>query len=132
MNPAPPDALQDIEIYAKTNSFEAIETWLTGHFGTLEPIRNTAKTRTFLASWQGQAVEIFLCLNAGKTGYASISFSATGIPWDNDIECARAAYQALATTIRCSESAWQEGDDPDRWYQISGAGEEVIHWPNPD
>lgn len=126
------DALEDLEIYAQTDALDAIEQWLVSHFGVLNTVKISARTRSYVAEWQGQAVEVFVCRNAGHTGFSSISFSRKQIPWINDVECARAAHQGLGVTIRCSESAWKEGDDPDQWYQIARSGESVIHWPNPD
>jgi hypothetical protein len=125
------DALQDLEIYAQIDALDAIEGWLTAHFGTITPLKATGRTRTYNADWQGQPVEVFVCRNAGHTGFSSITFNRKQIPWGNDVECARAAHQALGVTIRCSESAWKEGDDPDQWYQVAASGESVIHWPNP-
>ena len=126
------DALQDLEIYAQTDSLDAIEKWLTEHFGSLNPVKTTGRTRTYHAEWQGQTVEVFACRNAGHTGFSSITFNRKQIPWGNDVECARAAHAALGVTVRCSESAWKEGDDPDQWYQVAASGESVIHWPNPE
>lgn len=126
------DELQDLEIYAQTDAMEAIEQWLKTHFSTLQTQKSTSRTRTYHADWQGQTVEVFVCRNAGHTGFASITFNRKQIPWANDVECARAAHQGLGVTVRCSESAWKEGDDPDQWYQIASTGESVIHWPNQD
>ena len=44
----------------------------------------------------------------------------------------RSAYEAIGATVRCIESVWQKGDDPDRWYEISAAGEKVITWKTAD
>lgn len=126
------DTLQDLEIYAQTDGLDAIERWLREHFGELTPVKSAARTRTYYTHYQGAAVEVFLCRNAGHTGFASITFNRKNIPWQNDVECARAAFNALGVTVRCSESAWKEGDDPDQWYQIAKEGESVIHWPNND
>lgn len=124
------DALQDLEIYAKTDAMDAIEKWLQSHFESTQLQKSGNRTRTYQVAWQGQPLEVFVCRNAGHTGFTSVSFNRKNIPWTNDVECARAAFQALGVTIRCSESAWQEGDDPDQWYQIATNGESVIHWPN--
>lgn len=124
------ESLQDLEIYAQIDALEAIEQWLKSHFGDISLLKSTSRIRTYSALWNSSPVEIFVCRNAGHTGFSSITFNRKQIPWLNDVECARAAFQALGVTIRCSESAWKEGDDPDQWYQIAGDGESVIHWPN--
>lgn len=122
------ETLPDLEIYVKLDRLEPIEQWLSSHFGSLTAVRSKGRTRTHMALWQGLPVEIFLCRDAGHTGFSSVTFSRKDIPWHNDVECARDACLALGVEIRCSESAWTEGDDPDLWYSVAPQGESRIVW----
>ncbi len=67
-------------------------------------------------------------LNAGRTGFTSIWIDSKDTPWANDVEMGRAAFAALNTEVRCVESAWTSGDDPDQWLQINADGEQIIQW----
>ena len=122
------ESLTDLEIYIHIDKLEPIEQWLTSHFGHITAVRSKGRTRTLTALWQEQPVEIFLCRDAGHTGFSSVTFNRKDIPWHNDVECARDACLALGVEIRCSESAWKEGDDPDVWYSVTRQGESRIVW----
>jgi hypothetical protein len=122
------ESLSDLEIYVKLDKLEPIESWLARHFAGISVVRSKGRTRTYHAQWQGMTIEIFLCRDAGHTGFSSVTFNQKDIPWHNDVDCAREACRALGVEIRCSESAWQEGDDPDLWYSVRPDGESRMVW----
>lgn len=37
-------------------------------------------------------------------------------------------FASLGGIIRATAGSWQEGDDPDRWWEISNTGERELHW----
>ena len=50
---------------------------------------------------------------------------------DDDIACAKAAFEALHIEVRCAPGSWveEQGEaDADRWIRISEDGQEEITW----
>ncbi len=122
------EQLDDLEIYIEGEPLEAIKTWLLASFPGSELRRESKKGFRFNGIHQGSPTPITVVKNAGQTGYTSVWVQNRNTPWANDIDMGRAAHQAIGATVRCIESAWQNGDDPDRWYEISASGEQVITW----
>lgn len=122
------DYLDDIEIYVESSDLDAMINWLTGALGEFQLRSQSKKGCKFMFTHQGQPGDGMIVLNAGRTGFTSIWLNTRTTPWANDVEFARAAFAALGATVRCNESAWSKGDDPDRWLQINGQGEKVIQW----
>ena len=120
--------LDDLEIYIEGEPLEAIRDWLLTSFPGSEVRRESKKGFRFNGVYGGNPTPITVVKNAGQTGFTSVWVQNRNTPWKNDIEMGRAAHQAIGTRVRCIESAWQNGDDPDRWYEISSAGEQVITW----
>lgn len=122
------DYLDDIEIYVESNELEQMIEWLSGQFDSFKARNPGKKGCKFTCTHQGHTSEGMIVLNAGRTGFTSIWINSRHTPWTNDVELARAAYAALKKTVRCNESAWSKGDDPDRWLQIDASGEHIIQW----
>lgn len=120
--------LDDIEIYVESRELESMIEWLSAQFDSFRVRGQNPKGCKFSASHQGHDSDGMIVLNAGRTGFASIWINSRQTPWDDDVAFARAAFKALGATVRCNESAWSKGDDPDRWLQIDSTGEKVIQW----
>lgn len=122
------DYLDDIEIYLASEDLDAMLAWLGGQLNGFE-IRNRGKKGCkFRFNHSGEAGEGMIVLNAGRTGFTSIWLNTRTTPWKDDVDFGRAAFAALGATVRCNESAWSKGDDPDRWLQIDHKGENLIQW----
>lgn len=122
------DYLDDIEIYVDTADLDAMLAWLSPGFDRFNVKGQGRKGCKFTCTWQGHDSDGLIVLNAGRTGFASIWINSRHTPWSNDVDMARAAFSALRSTVRCVESAWTKGDDPDRWLQIDASGEHLIQW----
>lgn len=122
------DYLDDIEIYVETNDLDALTGWLATQLEGFQTRAQSKKGCKFLFTHEGKKGEGMIVLNAGRTGFTSIWLNTRATPWKDDVEFARAAFAALGVTVRCNESAWSKGDDPDRWLQIDRKGEHVIQW----
>lgn len=122
------DQLDDLEIYVQGEPLEDIKHWLLQNLPGSELGRESKKGFRLKGVFNNQPVPVTVVKNAGQTGFTSIWVQTRNTPWKNDIEMARAAHKALNTTIRCIESAWQKGDEPDLWYEISDQGERQIIW----
>ena len=122
------DYLDDIEIYVESNDLDGMLAWLSPCFDSFKVKGQSKKGCKFTGSWQGHDSDGMIVLNAGRTGFTSIWINSRHTPWANDVELGRAAFAALNQTVRCNESAWSKGDDPDRWLQIDASGEHIIQW----
>jgi len=120
--------LPDLEIYVKDDDIEPMIQWIESVLGNADNKQNNKHGAKLVCHYQQQPVPIVIVKNAGKTGFTSIWFDSRTLPWKNDIECGRAAFTALKKTVRCIDSVWQTGDDPDRWFEISSSGETIINW----
>lgn len=126
------EQLDDLEIYVEGAPLDAIKQWLLANFPGSEVRRESKKGFRFQGAYQAKRTPITVVKNAGNTGFTSIWVQNRNTPWSNDMEMGRSAHQAIGATVRCIESAWQKGDDPDRWYEISTGGEKIISWKTAD
>ncbi|PCJ31196.1 MAG: hypothetical protein COA99_17425 [Moraxellaceae bacterium] len=120
--------LPDLEIYIEGGDIDAMVTWLQSVFEDSDVISQNKSGAKLHCKYQDNEVPIILVKNAGSTGFTSIWFDSRELPWKDDMSCGKAAFAALGKTVRCIESVWLSGDDPDKWYEFSAAGEKVIHW----
>ena len=126
------EQLDGLEIYIEGDPLEPIKQWLQTHFQQGRLLRESKKGFRFDGLHQDQSTPITVVKNAGQTGFTSVWVKNRNTPWEDDIEMARSAFNALGVPVRCIESAWQKGDDPDLWYEISAAGEKQITWKTVD
>ena len=124
------DQLSDLEIYVKSKDLDSIMTWLISAFEDCVERNRSKKGLRAEASHEGHKVPITVSINSGGQGFSSIWIDSKQTPWRNDIEMAREAFKHFDCPIRCSDSAWQEGDDPDVWLEITAEGEHQVKWPN--
>lgn len=122
------DYLDDIEIYVESADLDALIGWLTSELTDFQTRAQSRKGCKFLFVHEGQKGEGMIVLNAGRTGFTSVWLNTRNTPWEDDVAFARAAFAALSCVVRCNESAWSKGDDPDRWLQIDKKGEHIIQW----
>lgn len=116
----------DIEIYLRDASQQAVTEWLEQAIGSCSPWQQKGKTFKCQA---GEIPVTWLPKAVGK--WHSLLMESSATPWEDDIACARAAYQALNVEIRCAPGGWQEEEsveDADRWISISERGEDEIIW----
>lgn len=122
--------MNDIEIYIRDPAPKAIEAWLQSHFEYVElapfPAGKGFKGHVGNTS---QKVPVKLFMNAvGK--YASLLLESPDTPWQNDLSCARDAWQALGKEVRCATGEWQENAEveEDLWWVLNEEGEKQIRW----
>ena len=61
---------------------------------------------------------------------SSLWFKENKTPWDNDLQCARVLHAALNKEVRCSNAAWQEGDEGAAWTKLIRGEEKDLDWDN--
>lgn len=128
------DTHPDIEIYIKAASTNAVAGWLQQQFDEVETLQQQGKVSQYRVRWQGADIPVLVVEKAGGI-YTSVYFESPQTPWQQDIDCARQAYDYFSentdiTTleVRCVPGGWQEGDDPDAWLAINAEGEQAIQW----
>ena len=118
----------DFEIYLKDSdvTYKDVENWLSEVLGPCSEWKKKGETYKCTAgdvpvTWMPKAV--------GK--WNSLFLDSDNTPWEDDISCAHAAFEALNIEVRCAPGSWveEEGEETaDRWIRISEDGQEEITW----
>lgn len=125
------DAQPDIEIYIKNLDNDALLAWLTSYFDGAESLELTGKkSQSFSVYKNGSKIDVLLMLGVFSKIYSSIWFQSDKTGWADDKACARDAFNALSTEIRCNAAGWSESEeqDPDLWWKINNEGEGEFLW----
>ena len=118
----------DIEIYLKDAdvNYKDITAWLGA---TLGPCTDWVKEGKTYRCTSGNVPVTWVPKAVGK--WNSLYLESEQTKWDDDIACARDAFDALKIEVRCATGPWveEEGEEiTDRWMRISVDGEEEITW----
>ncbi len=119
----------DIEIYVQCRDLAAILKWLETVFSAIEIEQSDGKR--IAGSIQldpNTGAADFLLLGKAAEDYSSVWFKQNLTPWDNDIDCGRAAFEALQREVRVSAGGWTEGDEDDLFLRINSDGESRFLW----
>lgn len=118
----------DIEIYLPDTDPQAICQWLRTVFGRApEPVNSSDRNKVLRYRLAVDGVIIPLLL-VTRGGWTSVWFNSERTPWATDLDCARAAVAHLGGRARCTDGGWQEGDDPDRFLEVTINGVETVIW----
>ncbi|MFN2360582.1 MAG: hypothetical protein ABR522_05825 [Marinobacter sp.] len=124
--------MRDLEIYIRDLGSAAVSDWLASHLDEIDladdPLGNKAVKGT--AWYHGHRVRISLYPGAGGKRYTSLILEAEDLPWNSDLDCARSAWRAMDTEIRCSPGDWKEGEpvEDERWWRLDQRGEQLAVW----
>jgi hypothetical protein len=113
----------DIEVYILKAEASEIQTWLQTQFDQVSELKASAKSTL----WQVDETQVLFTLNSNKN-FASLWFKQNKTPWNNDLECGRALHAALNKEVRCSNAAWQEGDEGPAWTKLIHGEEKDLDW----
>ncbi|MCH8552238.1 MAG: hypothetical protein LAT62_09900 [Natronospirillum sp.] len=118
----------DIEIYLRGADPQLICRWLREVFGQApQPINSSDRNRVLRYRIVADDVVIPLLLVV-RGDWTSVWFNSGLTPWSNDFDCASDAVRHLGQTARCTDGGWQEGDDPDRFLEITPEGVSKVIW----
>lgn len=125
----------DLEVYIKRATTEQIIDWLTIYFTVSNPtsvngtiqLSLTAKPDDQTIARPAPMINCIVMDKAAKGGYVSVWLKENHSPWNNDKECAAAAYAALALETRCSTGGW-EGEDEGGWFRFTEDGVTNVNW----
>ena len=116
----------DLEIYILKAEAASVEQWLRDTFNQVDSQKNTDSHN----HWRVDGMDVFLNAGAEKN-FASLWFKQNQTPWNNDLELGRAAFTALESEVRCSDSGWSESESEDAdggWVKINRNGEKPFSW----
>lgn len=124
--------MRDLEIYIRDLGSAAVSDWLADHLDEIEladdPFADKAVKGT--AWYQGHRVRVSLYPGAGGKRFTSVILEGEDLPWNSDLDCARSAWRAMDTEIRCSPGDWKEGEpvEDEKWWRLDQRGEQLAVW----
>jgi len=124
--------VRDLEIYIRDLESSAVSDWLANHFDEIDLADDALGDRAVKggAWYRGNNVRVSLYPGAGGKRYTSVILEGEDIPWASDLDCARSAWRAMETEIRCSAGDWKEGEpvEDERWWRLDQRGEQLAVW----
>lgn len=123
--------MQDLEIYIRDLEAGAVSAWLANHLDHLElDDSDVATVSKGAALCQGERLKITLYPGAFGKRFTCLVMEGGALPWNTDLECARSAWRAMDTEIRCSPGDWKEGEPvaDDKWWRLDHRGEQQVVW----
>ena len=123
--------VQDLEIYIRDLEPGAVSGWLENHLEELEldDVEVTGVIKGF-ARFEGERLRISLYPGAFGKRFTSVVIEGPRVPWNSDLDCARSAWRAMDTEIRCSPGDWKEGEpvEDEKWWRLDHRGEQQVVW----
>jgi len=123
--------VQDLEIYIRDLEAGAVFGFLSSHLEGLElNDGDVSKVVKGSARYSGEHVRISLYPGAFGKRFTCLLLEGGELPWNSDLDCARSAWQAINTEIRCSPGDWKEGDpvEEEKWWRLDDRGEQKVVW----
>ena len=123
--------VQDLEIYVRDLEPGAVSGWLEQHLDGLSlDDREVGGVVKGDARYQGERLRISLYPGAFGKRYTSVVIEGECLPWNSDLDCARSAWRAMDTEIRCSPGDWKEGEpvEDEKWWRLDHRGEQQVVW----
>ena len=120
----------DIEIYLLSCSNDKIIEWLQSRFKIIEQKSVNASLLSLKVAYNACEFEVQILEQAAGKRFTSVWFNSDQTPWQDDVECAKSAYQALNCEVRCNIASWSETEeqDPDQWWHINQYEEGPFIW----
>lgn len=123
--------MQDLEIYIRDLEAGAVHCWLEGHVKQLVLDDSDVESVTKGTAVFGDAqLKVTLYPQAFGKRFTSLIIEGEQLPWNSDLECARSAWRAMDTEIRCSPGEWEEGEpaEDEKWWRLDSRGEQLVVW----
>ena len=120
----------DIEIYVLSCPTENIISWLEKSFTLVKKSSPSALCFKVTIVSNDNEIEVTILEQAAGKRFTSIWFNSDKTPWENDIACAKQAFESLNCEVRCNFQGWEEegNQDPDLWWRINDHGEGPFIW----
>ncbi|WP_417517377.1 hypothetical protein [Marinobacter sp.] len=123
--------MQDLEIYIRDLEAGMVCRWLNSHIEQLVLDDSDVSSVIKGSACFGEApLKITLYPQAFGKRYTSLIIEGARLPWNNDLDCARSAWRALDTEVRCSPGEWKEGEpaEDEKWWRLDSRGEQLVVW----
>lgn len=123
--------MQDLEIYIRDLEAGAVFSWLNEQLEGLDlNDGDVAKVVKGRGHYRGETLRISLYPGAFGKRFTCLLLEGDELPWSSDLDCARSAWQAMKTEIRCSPGDWKEGDpvEEEKWWRLDDRGEQMVVW----
>ncbi|MBW0149127.1 hypothetical protein [Marinobacter arenosus] len=123
--------MQDLEIYIRDLPEGAVSRWLESQVDQLElddsQVNSVVKGDGL---YEGERLKISLYPGAFGKRFTCLVLEGDNLPWNSDLECARSAWRAMDTEIRCSPGDWKEGEpvEDEKWWRLDHRGEQQVVW----
>ncbi|MBJ7538386.1 hypothetical protein [Marinomonas transparens] len=119
----------DIEIYVLSCPTDKIIAWLEEEFTLISKGISSPCSKVIIRS-NDDDIEVTILEQAAGKRFTSIWFDSDKTPWEDDISCAKRAFEVLNCEVRCNFQGWEEESeqDPDQWWQINSYGEGPFIW----
>lgn len=123
--------MQDLEIYVRDLEAGAVSAWLENHLDEL--VLDDGDVSSVIkgsAHYEGARLRITLYPGAFGKRFTSLVIEGEKLPWNADLDCARSAWRAMDTEVRCSPGDWQEGQpvEEEKWWRLDHRGEQLVVW----
>jgi len=121
----------DIEIYIKNTAPDQIIAWLESLTSDLLITKQDNNSTTLNIAFDTIVVQARIQKNVSGKAWSSLWFKENETPWDNDLDCAMAASQALTAQVRCVKSGWSDQEDindEEQWWKIEDSEAVLISW----
>jgi len=123
--------VQDLEIYIRDLQPGAVSDWLDSQLADLA-LNDDDPSKVMKGSgyYGGERVRISLYPGAFGKRFTCLLLEGDELPWNSDLDCARSAWGAMETEIRCSPGDWKEGDlvEEEKWWRLDERGEQKAVW----
>ncbi|MEM5528981.1 hypothetical protein WN093_09170 [Gammaproteobacteria bacterium AS21] len=121
----------DIEIYIKNTEADQIIAWLASLTNSLLIDRQDSNSSALSLSFNTATIQARIQYNVSGKAWSSLWFKQNETPWDNDLDCAKAASLALTAQVRCVKSGWSDQEDisdDEQWWKIEDNETVLISW----
>jgi len=121
----------DIEIYIKNTEPNKVIAWLESLTSELLISKQDSSSMTLTLVFDTTTLQARIQQNVSGKAWSSLWFKENETPWDNDLDCAMLASQALATQVRCVKSGWSDQEDindEEQWWKVEDNEAVLISW----
>lgn len=121
----------DIEIYIKNTEADQIIAWLESLTNSVIIDKQDSNSSALSLSFNTATIQARIQHNVSGKAWSSLWFKQNETPWDNDLDCAKAASLALTAQVRCVKSGWSDQEDisdDEQWWKIEDSEAVLISW----
>ncbi|MEX2474986.1 hypothetical protein [Marinobacter sp.] len=124
--------MRDLEIYIRDLKSLAVSEWLANHLDQLELDDEQVDNRAIkgVGRYLNAPVRVILYPGAFGKRFTCLVLEGESLPWGADLDCARSAWRAMGTEVRCSPGDWKEGEPvaDEKWWRLDDRGEQLVVW----